>query len=1063
MTAVNYPLTRSQRQLWLSTELRPHDPCYNVPFAVRLRGQLDPRALGRALAGIWDRHPALRLSIGFRDGKPIAIDHGGRGAWIDPEPEDARGETEAEHRSRAARFAAEPFDLTRGPLLRTRLVQVSDDTHTLLVSAHHVVFDGESIGIFLQEFAALYAAHATGVPTGLPTSADYGALVREDIALTADSAETAFRYWTRELSGAPEVMDLPVTGTRSPHTRHEAGRSCIRIPPELTSRLRRAAGRRRASLFAILKAAFDVLLYQHGTPDVVTGFAISGRDGTERSAAIGYFAKPVLQRVTFTGTESFADVLTYVRDGILDAYDHPDLALQDIIGALGMARDPGYSPLYQVTFGLNEQAAETEAAGIRFSAEFIPLPTCKAELEMTIMSSEDGLEAELAYRADLFDHQAICAMLTRYRLILERVAGDPKTAVRELVLPSEEEWRFVIEECNRTQADYPRTKLIHELFQDQAERTPNAVAVRSGERRLTYRELDAASDRVAWRLRELGVRLEAPVGVLLPRSERLITAMLGIFKAGGVYVPLDGTLPDQRLRDLADDAGLAVLLTEGERGERILAGSPTRVEATDVGSQAPAPFPGRPADSASAAYILFTSGSTGKPKGVVLEHRNLVNLITWAYAEFGTAMFRVVPLISSVGFDAAMWEMFTALGCGGTAVVTQDAFSLLRTPGAEEATVMTAVPSVLTELLKSSGLPPKIRTVFSGGEQLPASLAERLCQMPTVDTVYNVGGPTETTTMSLFSLVNPGRTVPFGRPVANTTAYVLDQWLRPVPPGVVGQLYFGGDGIARGYLNRPDLTAARFVPDPFSERPGRRLYATGDLARQLPDGRVVFVGRVDHQVKLRGCRIELGEVESALRAHPAVTEACVTVLRRPGGDMLAAAVAMAAESSAAHELTAFLRARLPAFMIPLRIEARAELPLLPSGKMDRSRVTRMLADTIDGAADAPGHAGAAAVASDSAEQSVARLWASLLDREVGLDQNFFDVGGNSLLLLRLREEIRARTGREIALPDLARNPTIRSMATLFAASGTSSARSAPQSRVPARRAAQIARARTSGS
>jgi amino acid adenylation domain-containing protein len=1067
VSAVNHPLSPAHRRLWLSTQLRPRDPFYNVAFTVTLHGPLDKQALEKALAAVSDRHPALRLVFRFDGRELTAVEE--PTAPQDLTPVQVDGVTAPERRHSigelAARFAAEPFDLTRGPVLRIRLARVDECEHVLLVCVHHIVFDGASLGIFVRELAALYDTYASGNPHRLSAPVDYGAMIRRDTTTTARRATESLRYWTGELSGAPEVMELPVTGTRSPNTRYEAARRTVCLAPELTDRLRAAGGAHRASLFAVLKAAFDVLLYQHGAPDIVTGLAVSVRDGTELTDAIGYFAKPVLQRVVLTGTERFDDVLRQVRDRTLDAYDHPDLAFDDVLDALGMARDPGYNPLYQVTFGLNERLAGVAAGGVRFEVAFIPLPTCKAELELTVSSAEGGLEAELGYRSDLFDAPTIDLMLARYRLILERVAGDPEIPVRELIRPSDQEFHFVVEQCNQTGAEYPADKLIHELFLEQAARTPDAVAVRAGGTSTTYRELREAADVVCGQLREAGVCPEVAVGVLLPRSVRLIATMLGIFQAGGVYVPLDGTLPDRRLRDLAEDAGLAVVVTEGGRAESVLTGLPVRILSGEAsgspGTAVPAIRPsGKPATSADAAYILYTSGSTGRPKGVVLEHRNLINLITWAHRECGTEMFQVVPFISSVGFDVAMWEVFTALGCGGTVVVAEDAFSLARTPGAEDATVLTAVPSVLTEILKGSGLPPRARTVFSNGELLAPALLEALYSQPTVDVVYNMCAPTETTTFSLFNVVHPGGPIPLGRPMANTTAYVLDQWLRPVPPGVGGQLYLGGAGITRGYLNRPDLTATRFVADPFAAAPGRRLYSTGDLARQLPDGRIVFLGRADHQVKLRGVRIELGEVEVALLSHPDVTDACVTVVRSVGNGQLVAAVATRAGSTVtAPALSALLRERLPEFMVPARIEARAALPLLPSGKLDRAQIGRELEKHLRDAAEAPQPGGIASADPGTTEHTIAALWGDLLGHAAGPDQNFFDAGGNSLLLLRMREALR-ELGHEVSAPELMRRPTVRGIAGLLSPAGEAPVEPG-RSRAESQRraAAQISRAR----
>ena len=1049
--AATRPLSDTQRRLWLLAESRPGDTFYNVPFAFDLDGPLDAAALERALSDLAARHPALRIAVRPVGGDLVAIEDDG----TRPEPSalvEAGGETLADRREWAdgfaARFAAQPFDLSRGPLLRTALIRLGPQRHRLLVCVHHIVFDGTSFEVFYRELCALYATHVGAPQETLAPPVDYDALIERENA-AADRASASLAYWTKRLAGAPEVLELPIDGSRSADTRHEAARRTLELPAELVKRLRQLAGRERVGIFMVLKAAFDVLLHQHGAPDVVVALALSGREGPDATRAIGYLAKPVVQRCEFAGDPAFAELLARVRGDILDAHDHCDLAFEDVLDALGMVRDSGYTPLYQVMFGYQTQPPTREAAGLRFTPGFLPLPTAKTELELTVTGTPDGMEAALVYRTDLFHEPIVLAMLRRYRTLLERIAHDPRARVSALIAPDAEEWRAAIEDGNRTEAQFPRDKLIHELVEEQAARTPDAVAVRSGDRRWTYRRLVEAATRTAQLLGDLGVRPETPVGVFLPRSPELIAAMLGIFRAGGVYVPLDEALPDRRLRDLAEDAGLALVLSGSDRAAVALDGLGTPIvdpaqamaaeehaspDLPDDGAAAPngAVSPNSTVTSSNAAYILYTSGSTGRPKGVVLEHRNLLNLITWAHRHLGTELFRAVPLISSVAFDVAMWEIFTALGCGGTVIVAQDAFSLAHTPGVEDATVVTAVPSVLAELLKNGGLPPNARTVFSNGEVLPPSLLEALYRVPSVDVVYNMCAPTETTTFSLFNIVRPGEPIPLGRPMDNTTAYILDARMRPVP-GVVGQLHIGGAGVSRGYLNRPDLTAERFTADPFSALPGQRIYATGDLVRAAPDGRILYVGRADHQVKLRGCRIELGEVEAALLAHPDVAEACALVLRSAGGDELASAVALRPGAAATPpQLKEFLRERLPGYMVPTRLAATERLALLPSGKLDRTAIGQELARSRNDSADAdepaaagPGPAGGAAY------RAVAEAWAQVLGSEERLGRNFFDAGGNSLLLLSLRAGLSERLGREVPIAELLRRPTVRAMAQLF--------------------------------
>ncbi|MEV4898028.1 amino acid adenylation domain-containing protein, partial [Nonomuraea sp. NPDC055795] len=603
--------------------------------------------------------------------------------------------------------------------------------------------------------------------------------------------------------------------------------------------------------------------------------------------------------------------------------------------------------------------------------------------------------------------------------------------VSDLVTPDAAETHQVVVEWNATETPYPAGRCVHHLVEDQARRTPDAVAAEDGPRRWTYEQLEAAANRAGHQLRALGVAPETAVGVCLPRSLEMLAAMLGIFKAGGVYVPLDPTLPVQRLRALAEDAGLALILADPGH-ERLVAGMAPRV--VPVAADGPAGPVESGVVAANAAYILFTSGSTGGPKGVVLEHRNLNNLLTWAHKELGPATLARVPLLSSMAFDVSMFEIFTALTCGGTVIMAEDALSLARTPGAETASLVVAVPSILAELLKIGWLPPTAATVISNGEVLPPSVLAGLYARQSVEVVYNMYAPTETTTFSLFNIVRPGEPIPIGRPMDNTVTYVLDARLRPVPPGVVGQLHLGGAGITRGYLNRPALTADRFVPDPFSREPGRRLYATGDLVRHQPDGRLQFVGRVDHQVKLRGCRIELGEVEAAILGYPGVGEACAMIEQGPGGPALVAAAAPREGAAVAPgELRSHLQQILPGYMVPARVKISADLPLLNSGKLDRKRILLdMAAEPAEQAVDEP--------PDGAAEKQVAAAWAAVLGHGVGANQNFFDAGGNSLYMVLLRERLRDDFAADVRVTDLFRHPTVRTMAAFL--SGATAGRGA---------------------
>lgn len=1022
------PLTPAQQRLWVLGQLRPGDPFYTVPFVVDIDGQLDLLALRSCLDEIVRRHAPLRTRVQQLEGELIQVAEPPTPldlavVSLDDLPEPARAVRAA---TLADEFAQTPFDLAGGRLFRAMLLAINERTHRLVVAAHQLIFDVRSREVFADELVARYEAEVANHPPPLPEPAvTYGDhLRRQQARREAGGSEEARSYWAARLAGAPEVLELPISAARPATSANVAAHRSRLIPEDVVEPLRQLARDRGVSMLVVTKAACDILLRQHGATDVLMGVAIPDRDDSATKGLIGYLEKPVVLRCELFEDTSFAQVLARVREDVQAARVHADLPFEAVLRDLSVAHDPSYYPLYQVMFAYRARSPERLAGGARFAVSPLSPHTAKVELEFTLTDQGDGLHAQLTYRSDLFDEVTVDRLLDRLETILRRVGREPGGRLSELVLPSERERQQVVEEWNRTRVDLP-PECIHHLVEQQVDLSPDAVAAQAGERRWTYRELDRAANQVAHRLRELGVRPELRVGICLPRSLEMLAAMLGVFKAGGVYVPLDSALPAHRLHLLIQDADPTVILSDA-RHESLFDGLPVRTVGLEAGDLEPAgDRPAHRVESTvvpgNAAYILYTSGSTGRPKGVVLEHRNLRHLLNWAHRELKPETFASVPLISSMGFDVSIFEIFTALTCGGTVVVAEDAFALPRTEGADTVTLVVAVPSILAELLKMDGLPRSAGTVISNGEVLPPSVLRDLYDTPSVTVVYNVYAPTETTTFSLYNVVRPGEPIPIGRPMDNTVAYVLDPQLRPVPPGVVGQLHLGGAGVTRGYLNQPVLTAERFIPDPFSTEPGQRLYATGDMVRHGPDGRILYVGRADHQVKLRGCRIELGEVEAALLAHPDVDEACAAVTRGGAGDALLAAVA-ALEGSAVSpaEVRGFLQERLPGYMVPESIRVCDKLPLLTSGKLDRKQIHEMLAKSL-AMVDIEPPAG-------EAERLVAAAWASVLGQEVGGNQSFFDAGGNSLLLVLLREELRAVFQRDIEMADLFRHLTVRAMA-----------------------------------
>ncbi|MFF3089077.1 condensation domain-containing protein [Streptomyces nojiriensis] len=1036
-------LTPAQRRLWALGQLRPGDPFFSIPFAITIEGSLDPDALRRALDALVRRHDALRVRI-VRDAGGEPVQRIGAPAPVALDPVDV---TREEAAARADAFARTPFDLDGGPLLRAELLCLSPTSHQLLVGVHHIVFDGASLELFTTELVSLYEAFAAGRVDPLPRPAvGYGEFLAARTALDEEAGPERLAYWTQRLAGAPALLELPLAGPRRARAGHTGARVTTVVPEPVVEPLRRLARTKRASLFMVLKAAVDVVLSQYGGTDVLTGMAVSGRDTTESAGVIGYLTRPVVLRGELADDPEFTDLVGRVRGDLLDALDHPDLLVDEVMDRLGLARDPSYHPLYQVMYTHAPAAPVHEAAGCRFGAAELRLPTMKTDLAIDTVETGDGLLALADYRTELFDEATARLLLDRLRTVLERIGADPKSRVSALLRT----------EAPAPVAAYEDEGTLHGLVAGQIARTPDAVAVAAGARTWTYRELDRAADRVAARLRALGAGPETPVGVCVPKSFGLAAAQLGVVRAGGTCVPLDPELPAFLLRLAVDDAGLRTVLADPYSGALF---DHTRVDVLDPEDAADAD--GADADAAApeaaeitargAAWVLRTAGVTGEPRAVVAEHRNLVSRLRMAHRELPGAAFDAVALLAAPDSPAAFLELFGPLTRGGRAVVPT---------GGDAATVL-AAPAELAGLLTSGARIPVLTT----GEPLfPATLAAAVAagaaDVHQLYTCAETAGP---------ALAGPAPSpqgegygpLPLG-PAGGATAYVLDARGAIAATGAVGELHIGGPAVTRGYLDRARVTAERFLPDPFGAEPGARLFATGDLARRLPDGRIVLAGRAADHALVRGVRVAALDVEAALLAHPDVVRA--QVLTDPADGSLAAAVAARPDADlTADALRTHLRDLLPGHLLPARLHLTARLPLLPGGRPDREAIAKLLAEAAAAAAAEPADRADAQPANDT-ERTVAAAWEQVLGRTVGASENFFDAGGNSLLLIRLRDRLRGALDREVDVVDLFRHSTVRAMADFLGGAPATDAPSAAgergQSRAQARAEAMRARGRT---
>jgi len=1038
------PLSFAQQRLWFLEQLYPGTPLHNISRVIRLSGALDAEVLQRTLDAVVARHEALRTIIVTTNGTPMQVVTAA--SSVPMVVTDLCGLAEPERDAEARRLVLEetrrPFDLARGPLFRGMLLRLEDGEHLLLLAMHHIVSDGWSMGVLSRELTVFYEAFTTGAPARLPDLpiqyADYAVWQRE--RLQGARLERELAYWREQLQGAPPVIELPTDRPRPPVQSPRGAKQSILLPPGVSRQLRALSQREGVTLFATVLAAFQTLLARHtGQDDIVVGSPIAGRTRTETEGLIGFFVNTLALRTDLSGDPTFRELLRRVREVTLGAYAHPDIPFEQLVEELQPERDMSRTPIFQVALAMqNVPHHKLELRGLTLRSEPTDSGTAKFDLTLFVTEQGAGLRAAMEYCTDLFDAGTIVRLLGHFRALLDSVAGDPDRRLSELPLLTEPERHQVLVEWNATTTDYPRDATVGDLFQSQAARTPDAVALIADGGRLTYRELDARANRLAHYLRSRGVGPETRVGICLDRSVDLVVGVLGIVKAGAAYVPLDPSHPPDRLRFLLADAHVAVLLTESRHGGRLPRGCVATTICLDDERAAIAREPAGPPHGRALAgnlvYVMYTSGSTGVPKGVAVPHRAVVRLV------LGTDYFRGGPdevflQLAPVAFDASTFEIWGALLTGARLVIAPPGTLSLEEIGRvvrEQGVSTLWLTAGLFHLMVDRGLDDLrgLRQLLAGGDVLSVAHVEWvLGELPDCR-LLNGYGPTESTTFASCHPVVAGDlldSVPIGRPIANTRVYVLDGHMGPVPVGVPGELHLGGLGLARGYLGRPGLTAERFGPDPFGPafggELGGRLYRTGDRVRWRADGALEFLGRMDDQIKVRGHRVEPGEVEASLREHPAV-RAAVVVAREdiPGEKCLVAYLVPEKPAPGVSELRTFLHQRLPDFMVPSAFVVLEELPLSPSGKVDRRLLPRPVGET-------PEVAEAFVAPRGPIEELLAGIWATVLriDR-VGVHDNFFELGGHSLLATQVISRILATLGVELPLRAIFEAPTVARLA-----------------------------------
>jgi amino acid adenylation domain-containing protein/non-ribosomal peptide synthase protein (TIGR01720 family) len=1038
------PLSFAQQRLWFLHQLEPGSDFYNVPIALRIRGPLDANVLGECCNEVARRHEVLRTTYPIKDGAPVQ--QIGKAECLPLAFTDLGAlpadQAEAAAIDRISKEAQLPFDLSCGPLLRLSLLRLTNADHVFLLNMHHIVVDEWSLGIIVRELSLLYEAFLARRPSPLSELpiqyADYALWQRE--WLHGELFEGQLAYWRQQLSDHL-ALELPTDRPRPNLQTFCGGRKSIQLAHQLLEALRELAQRENSTLFITLLAALKVLMYRYtGQPEITIGTPVAGRSHQEMEPLIGFFVNTLALRAKIQEHPQFTEFLHQVRAVSLAGYANQDMPFDKLVEELHPDRNSGHSPFFQVMFAFEDVIPqELPLPGLQVFAIEIESPTAKFDLTVNVRETLQGLRISFQYNSDLFDEATVERMAHHFEHLLHGIVGDPKQRIGEIALLSEAEQRQAIQEWNQTERPYPLNETLIELLEAQLHRTPENAAVVFEGKCLNYRDLHARAGELARLLRKLGIGAETPVGVCLERSELLVIAVLGIMKAGGVYVPMDPSLPIEQLAFMVGDSQMQLLLTQ-ESLRSCFLGVTVRVECLDVEWSGIAEDGNasleRSISADNAAYIVYTSGSTGTPKGIVITHRGLHNYLAWMRQQFPLSVSDRVLQQTAFSFDAAVWELWAPLISGAVLVLApphahHDPADLLRCVQEEEITVLQLTPTqfrVLMEQPIEKCL--SVKRLYCGGEALGQDLVQEFCSRLPAVKLYNLYGPTEVTIDATFSectIKHAAATAPLGKPLANMCIYVMNQWSELAPKGAPGELFVGGAGLARGYLGQPGLTAERFVPDPFSKVPGKRLYRTGDRVRWRPDGELEFLGRVDHQVKLRGYRIELGEIEAILRQNPEVSQAVVTLKEdRPGEQRLIGYVVgkNGVDDLLACNVRNYLKTKLPDYMVPAIVPI-SEIPIMVNGKTDYKALDTALfvAPSATNAYVAPGNA---------LEEQIARKCCDLLGiRRIGIHDNFFDLGGHSLLAMRLMTWTRETFQVEAApLREFFETPTIAGLANL---------------------------------
>ncbi|NEU76692.1 non-ribosomal peptide synthetase [Hassallia byssoidea VB512170] len=1057
-----FPASFAQQRLWFIDQLIPGNAIYNVPTVIRLTGRLNLAALKQTFNEIVRRHETLRTTFIVLDGQPlqaIAPSLTIPFSILDLQqlPSDER---EIEAKCIINAEIERPFDLSTGPLLRVTLLQLWETEHILLLNMHHIICDDWSIGVLIRELGTLYAAFAQNQASllELPLQyADFAHWQRE--WLQGEVLSTQLTYWRQQLNGI-SILHLPIDKARSPIQSYQGATQFLELPKNLTDALEKLSQQEGVTLFMTLLAAFQILLHRYThQEDIAVGSPIANRNRSEIEGLIGFFVNSLVLRTDLSGNPTFRELLSRVREVTLGAYSHQDLPFEKLVEELHPERNLSQHPLFQVVFGFqNAPMSALEMPGLVPSFINIDLKKTRFDLELHLWKcSEDfrslwgakwehseGIRGVMVYSTDLFNKATITRMLEDFQTLLSGIVANPDRRIAHLPLLNEEKLYKVLVEWNNTQVDYPQDKCIHQLFENQVKQHPDSIAIifENVETRyiasLTYGELNIRSNQLAQHLQKIGVKSEVLVGICISQSPEMIIGLLGILKAGGTYVPLDPSYPQERLNFMLEDAQISVLLTQEKLLKHFQSFSNPIIcidKNWEIIAQKSAENPKNSVSSDNLAYVIYTSGSTGKPKGVAVTHKAVNRLVC------NTNYIKLQPTdkiaqASNTSFDAATFEIWGALlngaqlvGISKDVIFSPHEFALqLRQKGISVLFLTTALFQQIARDVPQAFA--TLRYLLFGGETVDIRWVKKILKNGSPKHLIHVYGPTESTTFSAYYRVEnvpeSATSIPIGCPIANTQIYLLDANLQPVPIGVVGELYIGGDGLAREYLNRPELTETQFLEETGFLRV--RLYKTGDLACYLPDGNIEFLGRIDNQVKIRGFRIELGEIEAVLSQHPAVRETVVIAAEEIAGDKQLVAYIVANQEQIPTQsaqklallLRQFLKEKLPEYMVPKAYVLLESLPLTPNGKVDRRALK-----APDITFDKPDYV----APRTQVEDLLVEIWAKILGKEqVGIHDNFFELGGHSLLATQLVSRIRDTFKIDLPVRNLFEAPTVEQLA-----------------------------------